>query len=50
MNTQNRKTVSAGVRLGVLLVTILTCHVAAAARPRKLIIDCDPDIDDAIAR
>jgi len=49
MNFQNRKTMSAGVRLGLLLVTILACHVAAAAQPRKLIIDCDPGIDDAIA-
>jgi hypothetical protein len=49
MNFQNRKTIPAGVRLGLLLVTILACHAAAAAQPRKLIIDCDPGIDDAVA-
>jgi inosine-uridine nucleoside N-ribohydrolase len=49
MNDQNRKIISAGVRLGLLLVTILACHNAATAQTRKLIIDCDPGIDDAIA-
>jgi len=36
MNFQNRKTVSAGVRLGLLLVTIRACHVAASGQQRKL--------------
>ncbi len=35
--------------MGFLLAAILTCHVTTAAEPRKLIIDCDPGIDDAIA-
>lgn len=49
MNFRNRKTILAGVRLGSILVTILACHIATPAQQRKLIIDCDPGIDDAIA-
>lgn len=49
MRSQNRKTISAGVRLALLLITILAFHLTAAAQSRKLIIDCDPGIDDAIA-
>src|SRR5688572_18579469 len=48
-SVQNSKTKFLGVTLGILLVTFCACHVTAAAEPRKLIIDCDPGIDDAIA-
>lgn len=49
MDFHHCRSLSAGVRLGVLVVAILACHAAAAAQPRKLIIDCDPGIDDAMA-
>ena len=35
--------------LKLFLLTIIAGHTALAAQPRKLIIDCDPGIDDAIA-
>jgi purine nucleosidase len=47
MSFQNLKTKFAGVCLA--LIASLACQVAAGAEPRKLIIDCDPGIDDAIA-
>ena len=49
MSFQIRKTRLDGLRCGLLLVTMLACQGVAAAQPRKLIIDCDPGIDDAIA-
>lgn len=45
---QNHKTKFVGAALG-LLIALFACHVVAAAERRKLIIDCDPGIDDAIA-
>jgi inosine-uridine nucleoside N-ribohydrolase len=39
-------------RLGLLLLTVLgllASHATVAGEPRKVIIDCDPGIDDAIA-
>jgi len=40
---------SGRVGIGVFLAAILACHVAIGAEPRKVIIDCDPGIDDAVA-
>jgi inosine-uridine nucleoside N-ribohydrolase len=47
MNIQNLKSKLTGI--GLALLAILGCHHATGAEPRKLIIDCDPGIDDAVA-
>jgi inosine-uridine nucleoside N-ribohydrolase len=49
MNLQKCGTLSAAVRLGVVLIAMFAGHGTAQAQTRKLIIDCDPGIDDAIA-
>lgn len=45
MNSLTRRFVAAGLTLALGLA----CQIATGAEPRKLIIDCDPGIDDAIA-
>ena len=49
MNSPLARSMQAGFRLGLLSIMMLASHVAVAAEPRKLIIDCDPGIDDAMA-
>src|SRR6187549_2879940 len=49
MNVHSRQIASAGIRLSLLLLFIVTCRGATIGQPRKIIIDCDPGIDDAVA-
>jgi purine nucleosidase len=49
MNSSCARIVSSGATIGLICVMMLASHVATAAEPRKLIIDCDPGIDDAMA-
>ena len=49
MSIESYRTMAVALRLSVLLVTILAGQLSAAGQPRKLIIDCDPGVDDAMA-
>jgi inosine-uridine nucleoside N-ribohydrolase len=49
MSLNNDLTLPAIVRLVFLSLTLLASLTASAAQPRKVIIDCDPGIDDAVA-
>jgi inosine-uridine nucleoside N-ribohydrolase len=49
MNSDICRTVRAIAGVGSLLVTLLAANATSAAQLRKLIIDCDPGVDDAVA-
>jgi inosine-uridine nucleoside N-ribohydrolase len=49
MSFDNHKTLPAIARLVFLSLTLLPSLTASAAQSRKVIIDCDPGIDDALA-